>query len=96
VPGWTVWSHPSPGGESAEQVSARADGVLRRCRAALGHGDVVLVGHGHFGRVLTARWLWLTAAQGVGFKLDAGGLTVLSDERGAPRLDHVNLVELGI
>jgi probable phosphoglycerate mutase len=30
----------------------------------------------------------------VGFKLDAGGLTVLGDERGEPRLDHTNLIEL--
>lgn len=93
VPGWTVWTHPSPGGETAEQVAARADGVLDRCRTARTEGDVVLVGHGHFSRVLTARWLGLAPAAGVGFKLDAGGLTVLGDERGEPRLDHVNLVE---
>jgi broad specificity phosphatase PhoE len=53
---------------------------------------VVLVGHGHFSRVLTARWLGRAASAGVGFKLDAGGITVLGDERGVPRLDHVNLV----
>jgi len=95
VPGWTVWTHPSPNGESAAEVAARADAVLERCRPVLAEGDVVLVGHGHFSRVLTARWLSLPASAGVGFKLDAGGLTVLGDERGAPRLDHVNLVELG-
>jgi probable phosphoglycerate mutase len=60
----------------------------------LDRGDVVLIGHGHFSRVLTARWLGLAAGAGVGFKLDAGGLTVLGDERGEPRLDHTNLVEL--
>jgi probable phosphoglycerate mutase len=93
VPGWTVWSHPCPGGESAEQVTQRADEVLAEYRQHLADGDVVLVGHGHFSRVLTARWLGLPATAGVGFKLDAGGLTVLGDERGVPRLDHVNLVE---
>ncbi|WP_028936706.1 histidine phosphatase family protein [Pseudonocardia spinosispora] len=92
-PGWTVWTHSSPGGESAEQVAERADTVLERCRAVLSKGDVALIGHGHFSRVLTARWLNLPATAGVGFKLDAGGLTVLGDERGAPRLDHVNLVD---
>jgi probable phosphoglycerate mutase len=95
VPDWTVWLRPCPGGDSAEQVASRADGVLERCRAVLGDGDVVLVGHGHFSRVLTARWLGLPPTSGVGFKLDAGGLTVLGDERGAPRVDHSNLVELG-
>ncbi|MBO0874061.1 MAG: histidine phosphatase family protein [Pseudonocardia sp.] len=94
VPGWTVWTHPVPGGETAEQVAARADEVLTSARRALGGGDVVLVGHGHFSRVLTARWLGLPASAGVGFALDAGGLTVLGDERGRPRLDHVNLVRL--
>jgi probable phosphoglycerate mutase len=92
VPGWTVWSHPCPGGESAEQVNMRADQVLETYRGRLGAGDVVLVGHGHFSRVLTARWLALPARAGVGFGLDAGGLTVLGDERGVPRLDHVNLL----
>ena len=93
VPGWTVWTHPCPGGESAGQLTQRADEVLTEYRRHLADGDVVLVGHGHLSRVLTARWLGLPAAAGVGFKLDAGGITVLGDERGVPRLDHVNLVE---
>jgi broad specificity phosphatase PhoE len=93
VPGWTVWNDPSPGGESQHDGGKRADGVLSRCRQRLVRGDVVLVGHGHFSRVLTARWLDLPAAAGVDFMLDAGGLTVLGDERGVPRLDHVNLID---
>ena len=54
VPGWTVWTHPCPGGETAAQVGARATAVLERARAALSDGDVILVGHGHFSRVLVA------------------------------------------
>ncbi len=92
VSGWTVWSHPCPGGESAEQVGERADEVLADYRPLLADSDMVLVGHGHFSRVLTARWLGLPARTGVGFMLDAGGLIVLGHERGVPRLDHVNLV----
>ena len=71
VPGWTVWSHPCPGGESAEQVGERADEVLERYRARLDVGDVVLVGHGHFSRALTARWLSLPASAGVDFQLES-------------------------
>src|SRR5687767_5909010 len=52
VPGWTVWTHPCPGGETAADVAARADAVLADARSALDGGDVVLVGHGHFSRVL--------------------------------------------
>lgn len=92
APGWTVWSHPCPGGESADQVRARADAVLGQFRERRDDGDVVLVGHGHFSRVLTARWLDLPATAGVSFNLDTGGLTVLGHERGVPRLDHVNIV----
>jgi len=91
VPGWTVWTHPCPGGETADEVSARADRALARV-AELGHvSDVVLVGHGHFSRVLAARWVRLPATNGVHFRHDAGCATVLGDERGVPRLDHVNL-----
>jgi broad specificity phosphatase PhoE len=91
VPGWTVWTHACPGGETAEQVSARADRVLARVAELRHITDVVLVGHGHFSRVLAARWIDLPATAGVRFALSAGGITVLGNERGVPRLDHVNL-----
>ncbi|WP_199432442.1 acid phosphatase [Qaidamihabitans albus] len=91
VPGWTVWSHAVPGGESAAQVAARADTLLPRVRQTLAHADVVLVGHGHFSRVLVARWLGLDVTAGVHFKLGPAGLTVLGDERGEPRIDHLNI-----
>jgi broad specificity phosphatase PhoE len=90
-PGWTVWTHLSPGGETAEQVQARADAVLAEAAEALPEGDVVLVGHGHFSRVLIARWIGLPAVDGVRFAMDPAGWTVLGHERGVPRLDHVNL-----
>jgi broad specificity phosphatase PhoE len=90
-PGWTVWTHLSPGGETAEQVQARADTVLADAAKVLPEGDVVLVGHGHFSRVLIARWIGLPASEGVRFAMDAAGWAVLGHERGVPRLDHVNL-----
>lgn len=91
VPGWTVWTHPCPGGETAEQVSRRADSVLADARAKLDAGDVVLAGHGHFSRVLASRWIEIPATQGVRFEMSAPSLAVLGDERGVPRLDGVNL-----
>jgi broad specificity phosphatase PhoE len=93
VPGWTVWTHPSPGGETAEQVTARADRVLARVRELCFMSDIVLIGHGHFSRVLAARWIGLPATSGVHFALDAGAITALGHERGVPRLDHVNLAD---
>lgn len=91
VPGWTVWTHPCPHGETAAQVGARADGLLADVRALLPRGDVVLVGHGHFSRVLTARWIGLPPEGGVHIAMDAAAWTILGDERGVPRLDAVNL-----
>ena len=91
VPGWTVWTHPCPGGETADQVQDRADAVLRDARGTLAAGDVVLVGHGHFSRVLTARWIGLPAAEGVRFAMDAPAWAVLGEERGVPQVAHANL-----
>ena len=90
-PGWTIWTHPAPAGETPDQVQARADSVLSAAATALAGGDVVLVGHGHFSRVLIARWVGLPATEGVRFAMDAASWTVLGHERGVPRLDHVNL-----
>lgn len=88
VPGWTIWTHACPNGETAEQVGARADAVLADASATA--GNVVLVGHGHFSRVLVSRWLRHPATDGVHFAMDAAGWAVLGDERGVPRVDGLN------
>ena len=93
-PGWTIWTHPVPGGETADQVAARADSVLAEVVPVLDEGDVVLVGHGHFSRVLVARWIDLAATEGVRFAMDSASWAVLGHERGVPRCDHVNLSDL--
>lgn len=85
VPGWTVWSHPVPGGETAEEVSARLDRVVERVRAAR-HPRVLLVGHGHALRALAARWLGLPATDGRFLRLDTATVSVLGYERGSPVL----------
>jgi broad specificity phosphatase PhoE len=90
VPGWTVWTHPSPGGETGAEVAARLDRVLDDAGRELADRDVVLVGHGHAGRVLIARYLGLDATAGVGFAFDAASVTVLGHERGVPRIDLLN------
>ncbi|WP_424534885.1 histidine phosphatase family protein [Sphaerisporangium viridialbum] len=83
-PGWYLWrdgvipgdaEHP---GETIEQVAERADKVIARVLRA--EGTVVLVSHGHFLRVLTARWLGLPPQDGRCFKLDTGTISVLGFE----------------
>jgi len=91
VPGWTVWTHPCPGGETADQVGARADAVLADVVPGLAAGDVVLAGHGHFSRILLARWIGLAATEGVRFAMDAPAWAVLGHERGVQRIDHLNV-----
>ena len=54
-PGWTVWSRPIAGGESLAELGARADRVIERL-LPIG-GDVLMFSHGHFLRVLAARWI---------------------------------------
>jgi broad specificity phosphatase PhoE len=73
--GWLIFRDGCPGGETPEQVAARADRVIARVRAAL--GDVALFAHGHVLRVLVARWIGLPASDGQHFLLDTGTLCVL-------------------
>src|SRR5690606_12218052 len=82
VPGWTVWSHPSPGGETAQQVGERLDRVVERVRSA--GGRTLVFAHGHSLRVLAARWLGLDVADGRVFLLDTGTYSVLGHDRGQP------------
>ena len=58
VPGWTIWTHRAPGGETPDQVTERLDRVVDRLRGADPERSRALVfGHGHALRALTARWL---------------------------------------
>jgi len=82
VPGWTIWTHPTPGGETAEQVTKRLDRVVGKARA---HGGRVLVfGHGHALRALTARWIEQPVEEGRFFKLDTATVSSLGYERDFP------------
>lgn len=53
-PNWNLFRDGCPGGETPEQVSARADRVVSRVRAI--PGDVLVFTSGHFMRVLASRW----------------------------------------
>lgn len=77
-PEWALFRDGCPGGESPEQVSARADRVLREIRPL--NGDVLLFSSGHFLRVLAARWLGLAADAGRFFLLSTASLSALSYE----------------
>jgi broad specificity phosphatase PhoE len=81
-PGWTLWSDGVPGGETAEEVGARADLVIAEVLRE--EGDVAIFGHGHMLRVLTARWIDLPPGAGSKFALGVATVSVLGYEREAP------------
>lgn len=92
-PDWDLWTDgvlPGPEGhpgETAEQVGERADRVLARVDKAFsedgdGEGDILLVAHAHFLRVLTARRLGLPPTDGALFLLETGTVSRLGMEHG--------------
>jgi len=54
-PGWTLFRDGVIGGETLDDVAARAARVITRIRGV--EGDVLLFGHGHQLRITTALWL---------------------------------------
>lgn len=91
APGWTVWSAPTPGGETADQIGQRADRILNRLQPHLSNGPVAVIAHGHFNRVLTARWLGLPAVQGAQLALGPAAPCLLGEEHGVPAIVRWNL-----
>lgn len=77
---------PEHPGETPEQVGERADRVLGKVDDALAdaEGVVVLIAHGHFLRVLTARRLGLPPRHGALFQLATGTLCRLGTEHERP------------
>ena len=78
-PGWDLWRDGCPGGETADQVGARADRVLARAAAAA--SDVAVFAHGHYLRVLGARWIGMPASGGGHLILATAALCALGFER---------------
>lgn len=78
-PGWEVWRDGPPGGEPLPAVGARADRVIARLLDA--GGDAVVVAHGHFLRVLGARWIGLPPSGGGRLTLATAAICELGWER---------------
>lgn len=88
-PDWTIWTHPTPGGETAADVRARLDRVVDRVRAS-GVDQAIVFAHGHSLRALTVRWLELDLTLGARFPLDTGTVSVLGEAKGLPALERWN------
>jgi broad specificity phosphatase PhoE len=82
APDWNIFRDGCPGGETAAQVSARADGLIARLSGL--NGDIALFSHGQFGCVLAVRWIGLAVIEGQHFALDTASLSILGPKPGHP------------
>lgn len=74
-PGWNIFLNGSQNGETPAKVSERADHLIARLRKL--RGNVALFTHGHFGRVITMRWIGLPVAMGQHFQLSTASISIL-------------------
>jgi broad specificity phosphatase PhoE len=77
-PGWEVWTADITGGETVEQVAARAKLVIDRCIA---HGGrCALFAHAHIFRILAAVWVEQDGRFGERLALSTATISVLGWE----------------
>jgi broad specificity phosphatase PhoE len=81
-PDWNLFRDGCPHGETPAQVSDRADRLIARLRAL--EGNVAVFSHGHFGRVLAARWNGLPVGAAQHFLLGTASLNILGYEHDNP------------
>ncbi|ORV01451.1 acid phosphatase [Mycolicibacterium canariasense] len=91
VPGWTVWTHPCPGGESMADVTARADAAVALALDNMAERDVVFVGHGHFSRSMLTRWIELPVSEGIRLSMAAASIAVCGFEHGVRQISALGL-----
>jgi broad specificity phosphatase PhoE len=80
-PDWQLFRDGCPGGESPQQVTARADRVADLLRSV--SGNVLLFSSGHFLRMLAARWAGIDTIGAKSLMLSTASLSVLGYENSA-------------
>lgn len=81
-PDWNLFRDGAPNGESPVAISHRAERVLQQVRPL--KGPIAIFSHGHFGRVLAARWIGLPVIQARHFLLSTGAFGILGHEHNSP------------
>jgi len=92
-PDWNLFRDGCPRGETPAQISDRADRFIARLRVL--EGNVALFSHGHFGRVLAARWIGLPVSEAQRFLLDTASLSILGYEPNHPEVPVIALWNAG-
>ena len=88
-PDWNVFRDGCPGGESPAQVSERADQVIARLRTL--EGNIAIFSHGHFGRILAARWIGLETRQAQNLLLSTASISILGYEHNVAEVPAIVL-----
>jgi sedoheptulose-bisphosphatase len=91
-PAWDIWRDGCPGGELPEDIIERVDRLIADIREKYhkpvsgkplsetkGHGDVMVVGHGHILRAFAMRWIGKPLTE-TALIMEAGGVGTLSYE----------------
>ena len=91
APGWLVWTHGCPGGESVDEVSARADRAVALALEHMSDRDVVFVSHGHFSRSVITRWVEQPLSEGVRYGFGTASVAVCGFEYGVRQLSSLGL-----
>ncbi|MEO8220471.1 MAG: histidine phosphatase family protein [Specibacter sp.] len=94
-PGYLIWDDGVPNGEQLSHVAERADAIVDRVRAVQrpdgAPANVLLVAHGHFLRIMCARWLGLPAGQGRHFVLGTAKVCTLGWDKKTPAIEQWGL-----
>lgn len=87
-PSYLIWTHGVPNGETLATVADRADRIIADVRERLaGGGNALLVSHGHFSRIVTARWLGLAPENGAHFMLGTAKVCTLGWDKKTPAVE---------
>jgi probable phosphoglycerate mutase len=75
-PNWLVYRDGTPGGESPDAVSIRADRLIQHLGTL--KGSVAVFTHGQFGTALAMRWIALPVITAQHFMLGTASLSILA------------------
>lgn len=84
TPTWDLFAEGAPNGETPTAIAARADAFIVKLLKL--PGPIALFSHGHFLRVLCARWLGLPVQVGRRLLLSVASISILGYEREARAL----------
>ena len=82
-PGWNLFEHGCPGGETLRQVTARCDAFIAKLERTAARRTAIVFTHGHLSRILTARLVGLQPEAGAVLQSDTASVGIIADKRGS-------------